>query len=176
MEEEIWLPINGFEGLYEISSYGNVKSFARVKNGKLMCHAVRPIYKYHTIVLTRDGIHFGHYIHTLVLEHFKELRPDGLECLHDDGDPENNYIGNLRWGTHKENVQDSMRHGTFNLMIGENHIHAKLRESDILEIRKLLSDGECQKLIAKKFGICQQQVSRINIGKRWMHTKNILKL
>jgi hypothetical protein len=55
------------------------------------------------------------YTHGLVLETFVGPRPVGQECLHDDGDPLNNHLSNLRWGTHAENMADRVRHGRHSL-------------------------------------------------------------
>src|SRR4051794_38431819 len=62
-----------------------------------------------TVELGRDNIRF---IHRLVLEAFVGPCPDGLECRHLDGDPGNNLLSNLKWGTRLENFQDSVKHGT----------------------------------------------------------------
>lgn len=51
-------------------------------------------------------------IHTLVLEAFVGPRPEGAVCCHIDGDPTNNHVTNLRWGSYSDNNHDLVRHGT----------------------------------------------------------------
>lgn len=68
---------------------------------------------YARVALYLDGVSKTYQVHRLVLETFIGPCPEGMECLHIDGNPENNDISNLRWGTHYENVQDAKRHGTY---------------------------------------------------------------
>jgi hypothetical protein len=70
----------------------------------------------------------------------------------------------LRWGTHAENNQDTVLHGTANL--GERCPKAKLTREDVRAIRQLKS-RKLQREIAKEFGIGTQQVSRILTGRDW---------
>jgi hypothetical protein len=63
------------------------------------------------LVLWRDGEHQTFKIHILVLETFVGPRPDGYEARHLDGNPENNRVSNLAWGTSSENSLDQVRHG-----------------------------------------------------------------
>jgi hypothetical protein len=60
-----------------------------------------------------DRRHFTAYVHRLVLKAFVGPCPEGMEGCHWDGDACNNKLDNLRWATHAENVEDSIRHGTF---------------------------------------------------------------
>ena len=66
------------------------------------------------VVLCKNGKTYPKLVHRLVLETYVSACPKGLECRHLDGDPLNNNIGNLKWGTKSENVRDAIRHGTFN--------------------------------------------------------------
>ncbi len=52
------------------------------------------------------------YVHQLVLGAFVGPCPIGMECRHLDGNPSNNFLSNLRWGTHLENMEDMRRHGS----------------------------------------------------------------
>lgn len=120
---EQWLPIPGYEGLYEVSDHGNVRSLDRVTTdvggartrrfrGKLLPGYVLPV-GYRAFQLSaRDKIKSLQYAHRLVLLEFVGPAPKGTEGCHHDGDSLNNHISNLRWGTRQDNVQDSIRHGT----------------------------------------------------------------
>lgn len=168
---EIWLAVPGYEGVYEVSNFGRVRSLLRLVNsrwGKVMRKGVtlRPGLVmpggYRQVALQRDGVTTPRYVHDLVLEAFVGPAPAGHECRHLDGDSENNRLDNLAWGTRLENAQDKMRHGT--VRRGETHGSTKLPDSVVVEIRRRLSLGEKQAYIAAVCGTSQGHVSRINRG------------
>jgi hypothetical protein len=110
---ERWLPVLGYEGLYEVSDLGRVKSFHRRKVRFMTIHYnVESGYAY--VVLSRNGNSRHCYVHTLVLEAFDRPCPEGMECRHEDGDRVNARLSNLSWGTGSENNLDQVRHGTHN--------------------------------------------------------------
>ena len=103
----IWKPVVGYEGLYEVSSTGKVWS---IRRGRVL----RPRKKsdgHLKVGLWKAGKGKDKYVHRLVLEAFVAPCPEGMECLHIDGNPENNRVDNLRWGTRGENMLDRVRHG-----------------------------------------------------------------
>ncbi len=170
MEEfEIWMPVKGYEGKYEVSHFGNVRSLLRCRGvlGRILkpgrsCNSL-------SVALLNNGKQKSFLVHILVLQAFHSLRPNGLEGCHNDGNYRNNYIGNLRWDTHKNNMQDSIRHGTFNFMKGENHQLSKLKNSDVSEIKRLLSFGLKPSIIAENFGVKPTTIYSIMSGKQWKH-------
>lgn len=112
MSNEVWLPIPGYEGLYEVSDQGRVASVPRMGTaGGLLRHVVRRD-GYPTITLSRQGKMKTWMLHALVLMAHVGPRPDGLVACHNDGDPSNFLLTNLRWGTLSENNFDQVRHGT----------------------------------------------------------------
>lgn len=114
---ERWLPVPGYEGLYEVSDRGRVQSLPRVDRrgrrvkGRFLSIMTHPSGHQH-VKLSRDGSHQHGRVHRLVLTAFVGAPPEGHEALHGDGNPANNDLGNLRWGTRSENLRDSVRHGT----------------------------------------------------------------
>lgn len=111
MENEIWEEIIGFEGCYEISNLGNVKSVYRFVNGrnnqipireKILKFGVNPSgYRY--VNLRKHDISKNTRVHRLVGIHFIP-NPLNLPCLnHIDGNKINNLPSNLEWCTHREN-------------------------------------------------------------------------
>lgn len=106
-------------------------------------------------------------IHRLVLEAFVGPCPEGMECCHNDGDPANNHVGNLRWDTHRNNLADKVRHGTHNR--GQRHPMAKLGESEVLEIRRLGAAGMSLAVISRRFGVTGDNVSLIIKRRLWKH-------
>lgn len=109
---ERWRPIYGYEGLYEVSDWGRIKSLPRnTTRGGIMKLSVGQ-HGVLVVNLTKDGIQRVHLVHHLVLVAFDRPCPDGLEGCHGDGNPANNRRENLRWDTHEANMQDMIRHGT----------------------------------------------------------------
>ncbi|ALJ19573.1 NUMOD4 motif-containing HNH endonuclease [Microbacterium sp. No. 7] len=118
---EEWRPVRGFEGRYEVSSVGRIRSLPRVvtrRDGvtsKVNGGIRRPSVKksgYLKVSLWRDNSEFTAHVHSLVLEAFVGPRPPGLVACHGDGNPANNRVENLRWDTPSENNFDRGRHGT----------------------------------------------------------------
>lgn len=105
-------------------------------------------------------------VHKLILEAFVGKRPEGFVCRHLNGNPLDNRLSNICWGTPKENAQDSMRHGTaVCLRRGEKAVASKLSDEDVIKIKMLYAEGHTQKVIASVFSISQHHVSDIVHGK-----------
>ncbi|MFC5996979.1 NUMOD4 motif-containing HNH endonuclease [Pseudonocardia hispaniensis] len=113
---ERWLPVVGFEGEYEVSDRGRVRSLDRIlihKNGFMRRVRGRLLTPY---PITGGYLAFRARrrpttVHSAVMAAFVGPRPHGMEILHWDGDPSNNHLENLRYGTPAENQDDSIRHG-----------------------------------------------------------------
>lgn len=113
-----WIPIVGIEPGYEVSDDGHVRSLPRMVPGP------KPggMWPVRGRVLGEQSSKGGHLrvwirnrpflVHRLVLEAFIGPAPEGAEGCHNDGDPSNNRVENLRWDTRSHNAQDSVRHGT----------------------------------------------------------------
>lgn len=105
---ERWLPVPDFEGLYDVSDRGRVRS---ARSGRIRrTHFSRKGREH--LDLHRAGQRHDVQVHSLVLLAFVGPRPDGMEGCHNDGDPTHNALENLRWDTRRENNIDSIRHGT----------------------------------------------------------------
>lgn len=174
--EERWAPILGWEGLYEVSTEGRVRSIDRtvdtptgpqMRRGRLL--KLRPHSRGYTQVgLTRDGRTRVCLVHHLVLESFVGPRPRGCECRHfPDNDRTNNRLSNLSWGTSAENAADRARTGTQHR--GSRTGGARLRESDIPKIRARLAGGERHSTIAEDFGVHAATIGDIARGLTWRH-------
>jgi NUMOD4 motif-containing protein/HNH endonuclease len=124
---ETWLPVVGYEGFYDISDHGRVRTVARVavrRNGSPMPVRERILKTYKTPPMgylavkvqnggreTRKGLR----VHVMVLEAFVGPRPDGLVGCHGPGGIYDNSPSNLRWDTQRENVIDTVRDGHHHL-------------------------------------------------------------
>jgi len=118
--------------------------------------------------LHRDGKQHCRYVHHLILEAFVGPCPNGMEACHNDGNPSNNALSNLRWDTPKSNNADKLAHGT--LLFGSAMPHAKLNEAKVAEIKALDKMGLSRREIGARFGIGPNYVGSIVRGKRWVHT------
>jgi hypothetical protein len=112
---EGWKPVPGYEGYYEVSTLGRVRSlerWARNRRTQEVIMRARAKHDGHMqIILRRDGAAKTFLVHRLVLLAFVDGGMPGEEVLHRDGDPSNNALYNLRWGTKSENMLDQVRHG-----------------------------------------------------------------
>jgi len=119
---ETWRPVFGFEGFYEVSDAGRVRSLDRIVaagRAKRRIHRGRilspghDVFGYPIVNLSANGQTNMRKIHRLVLEAFVSPRPHLMEACHGDGNPTNNRLENLRWDTRSENRRDAVRHGTY---------------------------------------------------------------
>lgn len=169
--DEKWLWIPGYEDRYSISDYGRVRSHIFHQDGKLLALVVRKkrgLTPYLNVCLrSSDKIQKSLTVHSLVLRTFVGDRPDGCEGCHNDGDPSNNRLTNLRWDTRSANSQDSLRHGT--KRIGLAHHFTKLTEEDIRCIRAEPEYFGVGRMLARCFGISRSHISRIRRGEGQPH-------
>lgn len=118
--DELWRPVPGYEGAYEVSSQGRVRSLERLdsrghkRRGKLLSAGSSGREGRLTVSLADNGAMRTHWVHQIVLMAFVGPRPAGMEACHWNGDPRDNRVENLRWGTRRENTLDRVRHGTHN--------------------------------------------------------------
>lgn len=121
---EIWKDIKGYEGYYQVSSYGNVKSLnRRVEHKKNRTRNIierilksKPNGKgYYIVGLHRNGIMKHKTIHRLVCEAFIP-NPLNKPCInHLDSNTTNNHVDNLEWVTYKENTQHGFKYGNMDI-------------------------------------------------------------
>lgn len=182
---EIWKPVPGWEGLYSISSMGNVRSEGRVVN-VLTRWGHRSPRRWPVKLLKQQvckGGHMGymmvhlkeasrgreaHYVHRLVCRTFLGEPQNGQEAAHGDGDPKNNRLANLRWATPAENMEDKLRHGK--VPSGERHKFAKLTDAAVRDIRSA-KGATTDRDLARQYGVSQATVHAVRIGRTWKHVK-----
>ena len=166
----------GYEGCYEVSDKGRVRSLDRqVKSqnrwgpvtlrwpGKLLT-LLENQDGYLKVLLSKNGKTTNKLVSTLVAEAFLGSRPYGLLVLHNDGNAKNNRATNLRYGTQRDNMQDSIKHGT--RPKGRAHKAAKLTEKQVLEIR---ASDDTHAALAARFGVHPSTVRLVRTGKNWAH-------
>lgn len=117
---ERWRPVVGYEGLYEVSDQGRVRSLPRTvvrSDGRVRAFPGQMLRPHvaegrRTVTLCMDGGQRPRRVYVLVLEAFVGPPPEGMEGCHNDGDSEHDDLTNLRWDTRRGNVQDAVRHGS----------------------------------------------------------------
>jgi NUMOD4 motif len=170
---ERWLPVVGYEGFYEVSNWGRVRSVRHMtaagwRGGKIL----NPFLDrdgYFRVNLSKHGVIKGLCpVHNLVLQAFAGPPTPGQQGRHGIGGRQNNrWPENLCWGTPQENSDDKYRDGT--MACGERQGNAKLRADDIRAIRFRASTGESTPSLADCFSISQVHVRRIIFRESWRH-------
>jgi len=178
--DEIWKDVLGFEGFYQVSNLGRVRSVDRVvvhpRYGDMRrkSRVLKPSLStcgYLSLVLCRDGVDSSKTVHSLVALAFIGDRPNGYQINHKDGNRFNNSLENLEYCTRLDNMRHAFDLGLMNTPKGEKHRSAKLKVSDIPIIRQRLSEGHFQTAIARDYGVTQGIISAIKLGKNWKHVK-----
>lgn len=146
---ENWKPIPGYEGFYEVSDLGMVRSLDR----KIRCgDGVTRVF-YGQVLTPRPTVHGGHhqvnlsrgsradkknrYVHRLVMAAFVGPCPPDMEVCHNNGHPTDNRLSNLRYGTTADNRRDSVKHGTHWLVakthcpLGHDLVQPNLKPSEV---------------------------------------------
>jgi hypothetical protein len=185
MLKENWADVYKYKGYYKVSDQGRVKTVRRIvikKNGR--AHTVRskilkPWYmgKYNHMYVglyKKKGRLKTKAVHRLVLEAFIGPCPPKKGCRHLDGDPTNNRLDNLCWGTPKENCADRERHGTH--VKGSDSYRAVLTEKEIPIIRYLLMTNTkwgTLSAIAREYNIATAGIKSIQIKETWHHIPEV---
>jgi len=166
---------------YEVSNRGQVRSVThlikcRGGGSRLMVGRILKLYKrkdgYFCVGLYGNGcVASSSKVHRLVLDAFRGPKPRPIMvCRHLDGDPANNRLANLVWGTCKENMDDQRRHGTRICAAGETNPGVKLTDKKVLRIRKLYATGEYTlAAIAAAYGVSTASVHNVIRRKNWKH-------
>jgi len=159
---------------YKVSNTGKVYSFAKIKLGiELVPHSQPDKRKgtgsrYPYVSISDNDKKIKNYnIHRLVAEAFIPNPENKPQVNHIDGNKQNNFVTNLEWVTPKENTQHALAEKLLNPPIGERCGSSKYKESQVLEVIKLLSEGKPNCEVAKLTGIDDRAVSNIRNKKRW---------
>lgn len=145
---------------YLINDSGQVMSLKWGKRRLLKPTFNRKGYAYYGLQI--DGKRVACFAHILVLEAFVGLRPEGEQTRHLDGNHANNCLGNLCWGTSKENGEDKVKHGTS--VRGEAVHCAKLTEE---QVKKIKGSHESALKLSRRFDISEETARKIKKGLKW---------
>jgi hypothetical protein len=173
--QEVWKAVPGYEGLYEASTFGNIRSLDRTvytKGGqarRIKGKILKPqraiddprlhisMCKNYTVIVIR--------VHIVIAQTFLGERPEGMHVCHNDGDCTNNHLSNLRYDTPSGNEKDKILHGTTKRGVRCNF--AKLNDDQIKQIRELANQKINPIVISQQFGISRQYVSAIKLKRNW---------
>ncbi len=176
IEGEIWKDIPGYEGLYQASNKGRIKSLERYYKSAILLKMPENIKKqtinykgYWFLHLSKNGKKHPTTVHKLIILTFKGPKPYPEATVnHIDSNKLNNQDNNLEYCSVKDNILHFRKN--INDYIGINHPMARLSEEDVISIRKEYKELKTkQKDIAKKYNITQVMVSRIIVRKAWNH-------
>lgn len=182
-QKEIFKDIIGYEGLYQVSNIGRVKSLKRIGKGRgLNIGFAERIFnekilkpqltnKYYSVMLSKNGKIKLMKIHRLVLTAFKENKENKSQVNHIDGNKLNNNIENLEWCTVSENITHSYKIGLRSKK-GEKHHLCKLKLIDVIKIKLLQPMSRNDELkLSKKLGVHFDTIRAIKYERSWAHVK-----
>ena len=178
MTEE-WRAVPGYEGRYEVSAFGQVRSMGlhvgakgggtAFRKGRVLSQATKTNgYKQVTLVAA-DGARWSAHVHQIVCLAFLGPPPsEDTQIRHADGTRDNNDLSNLNYGDALSNAADRRQHGNDFFGPGEAHARAKLTEDDVRQIRKLAPFGDFAG-IGLAFGVSGSHACTIAHRKAWKH-------
>lgn len=166
-QHEIWARIPDYEN-YDVSNFGNVRSFAKNKNGTLLRKQLiggNENSRYHAVRLYDEGKWKNEYVHRLVLQAFIGDPPEGYQTNHINGDKLDNRLENLEYVTPSENVKHSWKIGlrSNDHLIG-NDYSRKLQDHEAAEIYRRLQKGERRLVLAEEFNVDPATITNIKRG------------
>jgi hypothetical protein len=169
MITEIWKEIKGYEGIYEVSNLGRIKSLPRYKIRTERISKAKVNVRYRKFTLSVDSIKVDKLVHVLVAQAFvpNPFNKNGVN--HKDGDTWNNRADNLEWCTQGENNEHAKQMGLHH-GFGETHYRSKLTESQAIEILKM---DLPYKEIAKKYDVPVAIISCLKRGVTWSRITGI---
>lgn len=127
---EIWKDIEGYEGIYQVSNFGNVKVLRReIWNGKGIRIQEEKILKQSTnmwgyciVTLTKNSVRLPHKVHRLVAKAFIPNYENKEQVNHIDGDKTNNHVENLEWNTRQENMSHAYINNLYKDMTSDSNL------------------------------------------------------
>ena len=166
LPSEEWRDVVGYEGLYQVSNLGRVKSFKKDKAKILKSNP--GIGGYLRVVLCKDFKNKNRFVHVLVAKAFIPNPDNKPQVNHIDGDKTNNRVENLEWMTCSENIHHAFANGL--RKSGCKHFRAKLTAKQVREIRRDCIPGDPLfgfKPFARKFNVTPKVIELVYYRKSY---------
>lgn len=176
----IWKDVPNFEGIYQVSECGDVRSLTRNTISRLgyervvIGRVLKPFklpgdFDYSSVTLYINSKRTTILVHRLVASCFcPNDNPDVLNIVnHIDNDIHNNQYTNLEWTTHQGNVEHRHKQGRSGGAGGSKNGRSKLTDEDVKHIRVLLNQGLSQQKIADMYEVNQSRISKIKLNKSY---------
>ena len=174
---EVWADVDGYEGTYQISNLGNVKSLDRVttrKNGRKLTIKGQLLRQqknhrgYLRVKLKLNGKERAFSAHRLVAQAFLPNLENKPQVNHLNGIKYDNNVCNLEWCTQAENIEHAFANGL--MAVGERHGNSRLTLEQVIFIKQLLELRENSITdIAKRFMVGVSTIHDIKSGRQWKH-------
>lgn len=159
---EIWRDVIGYEGFYQVSNYGRIKSF-KGKTERLLTVDTKN-HAYAKVLLSKNGCGKTLLVHRIVAKTFIPNPENKPEVNHKNGNKYDNRVENLEWMTCSENTKHAFDTGLAKVLRGTNNGNSKLTSEQITEIRTTYIRGDKNfgiRSLAKKFNVSEHTISRI---------------
>lgn len=173
-QNERWLPIRGYEGLYEVSDMGRVRSLDRVcsdgkrRKGRILRQGDNSD-GYLLAKLSHRGTVKTKTTHSLVAEAFIGRRPGKGQVNHINGKRADNRVDNLEWVSRSQNMLHAYRVLGSASNVGERNPNTKLDKLAVIEIRVAHAAGASYSELAERHGISGSHVRNIVTRENWKH-------
>lgn len=170
---EICKDVKGYEGLYQVSNFGRIKSLHKIRNRGDNADGIMKTYLIHgnyiAIKLKKNKESKAYLIHRLVAISFIPNPEDKRTVNHIDGNKLNNHVNNLEWNTHSENLHHAYNNGlsVYRAYRKDTGIHIRCRSVIQINIDgSVMAEFESLKEAEEKTGIKQTNISNVCRGKR----------
>ena len=168
---EVWKDVSGYEGFYQVSSKGRIKSLSRYvyhKKGngrRLLDERMMKLkvnrWGYLTVNLSKNSVVKTYQVHRLIADAFYSSEDEGLQVNHKDGDKLNNELDNLELVTSEENI----KHGYKEKLIV--NVSKRMTQGIADEIRRKYTGSVTQKDLSEEYGFSIRAISKVINNKTW---------
>lgn len=165
---EEWKDIVGYEGLYQVSNFGRVRSFKWKR--EYILKQFSDTKGYLRVALYKNKTCKRRFVHLIMMESFFPVFDKTLQINHKDGCKYNNVLNNLEWVTPSQNVRHAIANGLKPKQYGEDIGTHKLTNEDVLSIRNEYSRGvrgKGYKTLGKKYKVSPRTIKFIVSGETW---------
>ncbi len=168
-----WADIEGFEGFYQISASGRVKSVTRVVNGRTYHTRNMKIsvqrQGYLGLGLHREGVGTSVLIHRLIAQAFIPNPNKLAEVLHIDGNKRNNCIDNLVWASKSDVQKNNWEKGFMNSMNHSRGEHRHMAKLTNKKVQEILKSADSTQQLAKQYGVSISTIKKVRQRRTWVH-------